>query len=160
MSAAKPPIRNHLSFPAFKIFHAPPLPRLLPKVQISERGAGLWGSGCLRWFTQDEGQPRVRLPGIDPEQQPLPGLKPTRIAEPIQSPLMAEVSEEVPEGQMRIYGDQPPLSPRDPEPTQLALLPDPPPWEMPDEPRAKVPKGRLSKKRSRAGITPGQTKLF
>lgn len=104
----------------------------------------------------------MRLSGIEAEQPPLPGLKPARIDQPIQSPLMNEVTEDeslAADGQMSLGADQPPLQPIT-DPVQLVLLGDPAPWEMVDEPPSPKPKGRLERRRRRQRIIPGQTRLF
>lgn len=97
-------------------------------------------------------------------QPPLPGLP-----EPIQPPLMALVSEEEEEaariepmtGQLTFGPQQTVLTEAEASPVQLSMLPDPPIWES-DGPSVtrKRPEGRLGRKRTKAGIGPGQTSLF
>lgn len=67
------------------------------------------------------------------------------------------------EGQLSFGPEQGVLSEAEPEPQQLALLPEPPPWEQdPGLPAslACLKGGRMSRKHSRAGTFPGQTALF
>lgn len=117
-------------------------------------------------------QDQTRLP-IDPEQPPLPGLEGAA-----QPPLMARVRDELPEWPLRPFvvevevgpdqlsmgPNQQSLSDVEPEAVQLSMLPDPPPWEMPEEgPVTPTPSGRtgrLSKRRNKRGISPGQRSLF
>ncbi|MGH9197273.1 MAG: hypothetical protein ACRD1T_16230, partial [Acidimicrobiia bacterium] len=75
-------------------------------------------------------------------------------------PHVEEDLAELPPGQLRLDQNQMELDDAEPEAVQLALFPEPPPWEAaPEEPRP-TRSGRLSRKRSRLGITPGQRSLF
>lgn len=97
------------------------------------------------------------------EQMRLDGVPATWIQPPLMNPV-TEHDDEAPKpglDQLTFGPNQQVLTPQPPEPQQLAMLPEPPPWEMGDEPtRATTGKGRLAKRRSRAGISPGQTTLF
>jgi hypothetical protein len=63
-------------------------------------------------------------------------------------------------GQLSLINPQLELRQLEPEPQQLALLPDPPLWEK-DAPSSKAKvQGRLARKRSRERISPGQGSLF
>lgn len=110
-------------------------------------------------------QDQTRLP-IDPEQPPLPGIEGAA-----QPPLMARVRDELPEWPLRPFEvgrdqltlgpNQQSLSDVEPEPVQLSMLPDPPPWEMGEEPPTPpVRAGRLGRRRIKRGISPGQRSLF
>lgn len=106
---------------------------------------------------------------LEGEQQSLPG---TEHLAPRQPPLMAAVTEEVEAtwplrparpgpGQLNLTSEQMELEQVEPQPVQLQLLDEPPPWETPQvSPAPKDKTGRLAKKRSRKGITPGQASLF
>lgn len=62
--------------------------------------------------------------------------------------------------QLTLESEQGVLRELDPMPRQLGLLPDPPPWEA-EGPEPSVPsKSRLSKRRQKLGISPGQASLF
>ena len=112
------------------------------------------------------------LPGMDRAGQALKGRPPLmRRDSPAQLPLMVPVSDRDPDwsptkpptihGQLTLGPQQMTLDENQPGPQQLALLPDPPPWEMPDKaPAIKPQKGRLSRRRNRSGISPGQTSFF
>ena len=119
---------------------------------------------------------------IDPVQAPIPGLedagrKPHRrpatdknqAASQIPLMVAARDEEELPEwplhpvspDQLSFGANQDTLPEAEEQPTQLSLLPEPPPWETPEAPDPpKRPSGRLARKRARRGITPGQGSLF
>lgn len=67
-------------------------------------------------------------------------------------------------GQLSFGPQQGVLSEAELPPQQLALLPDPPPWEQDPGPpplgRAGFKQGRMAKKHSRMGTSPGQVALF
>lgn len=97
------------------------------------------------------------------EQMRLDGIPATWIQPPLMNPVH-DREQDVPQpglDQLSFGPNQQVLTPQPPEPQQLAMLPEPAPWEMSDEPvRPITGKGRLAKRRSRAGISPGQTTLF
>lgn len=103
----------------------------------------------------------LRLTQPEEEQPHLPGIP--KANPPIQSPLVAEVSdktEPIP-GQLIFGPNQGSFEEVAPQPVQLSMLDEPPPWEAPEEPPPQPRRqGRLHKRRSRRGITPGQTSLF
>lgn len=103
----------------------------------------------------------LRLIPPEEEQPHLPGIPKGKL--PIQSPLVSEVSEsaEPIPGQLVFGPNQRSLEEVAPEPVQLSMLDEPPPWESSEEPPPQPRnKGRLRKRRTRRGITPGQTSLF
>lgn len=112
------------------------------------------------------------LPGLDRAGQNLKGRRPLmRRDSPAQLPLLVPVTDRDPDwsptrppaihGQLTLGPQQMTLDENHPVPQQLALLPEPPPWEMPDNaPATKSQKGRLSRRRNRSGISPGQTSFF
>lgn len=118
------------------------------------------------------GLEQQHLPGLDRAGQILKGRRPLmRRDSPAQLPLMVPVTSRDPDwsptrppslvGQLTLGPQQLTLEETRPSPQQLALLPEPPPWEMPDTaPSIRSAKGRLSRRRSRSGISPGQTSLF
>lgn len=110
-------------------------------------------------------QALLPLPGYG-EQNSLPGLG---IGGYRQPPLMSLMNDEpTPPGPPVLPGqlvlgapEQPELTEASPPPVQLSLLPDPPPWELDPGPApAALKGGRLSRRRARTGVTPGQTQLF
>ena len=107
---------------------------------------------------------QTALEGLAGATQPsIPGLP-----RPVQPPLMALIDEEMPHtapdvipGQLTFGPQQSVLADAEPLPIQLSLLADPAIWEA-DRPSdgPKRFEGRLGRRRSRAGIGPGQTSLF
>jgi hypothetical protein len=64
------------------------------------------------------------------------------------------------EDQLGLLADQPKLQDVPGIAVQLPLLPDPAPWETDPYPVLPPKPGRLARKRTRLGITPGQATLF
>ena len=97
------------------------------------------------------------------EQVPLPGMPEgvrTPEREPIQPPLM-NVWDGPSADQLSFAADQMVLQQLPAEPAQLAFLPDPPIWEVIEQPARQAPaSGRLARRRARNRITPGQGSLF
>jgi hypothetical protein len=133
---------------------------------------------------------QAATPLFGPDQAPIPGLetparkgrRPDRDA-PTQPPLMSPVSEDLPTWPLSPYDSASHVSPEappsvgpdqlsfdanqisldevEPGPEQLLLLPEPPVWEEPaTPPQREAVNGRLARRRSRRGITPGQQSLF
>ncbi|MEX0789415.1 MAG: hypothetical protein WD178_01420 [Actinomycetota bacterium] len=108
----------------------------------------------------------TKLPSIEAEQFNLPGLhdflssggwvmNPYPVAEPAEEPAGPGLD------QLHFGANQEPLSESPSEACQLPLLPDPPVWEArPSEPAPRPRKGRLARKRSNQGLSPGQMSLF
>lgn len=103
------------------------------------------------------------FPPFDPgEQTRLEGMGEVWI----QPPIMQVVTTQPPParpgpGQLTFGPNQQVLEPQAEQPTQMSMLPDPQPWELSDDPvRPGGPRGRLGRRRSKAGISPGQTSLF
>ncbi|MGH2773014.1 MAG: hypothetical protein ACRDIU_07765 [Actinomycetota bacterium] len=91
-----------------------------------------------------------------PDLGPAPGVLP-----PTEPPAPGPGVPLVISGQLSFGPAQQELSPQQAPARQLALLPDPPLWEMdPGPPPAPVRAGRLDRKRRRRGISPGQQSLF
>lgn len=108
----------------------------------------------------------LRLALLDEgEQPPLPGLEDAAV----QLPLAAPVRETLPDwplgphppspAQLQFGPNQMVFSEVEPDPQQLSLLPDPPPWELPDHPRPAGSTRRRSRHRP-PRISPGQRSLF
>ena len=95
-------------------------------------------------------------------QESLPDLGPARgVLPPIEPPAAGPVPALVISGQLSLGPAQQELMPQPAPARQLALLADPPLWEMdPDPPSAQARPGRLDRKRRRLGISPGQQCLF
>ena len=102
------------------------------------------------------------FPPFEPgEQTRLPGMPEVWI----QPPIMQVVPEPAPAkpgpGQLSFGPNQQVLEPQPEQPQQLSMLDDPQPWELVDSAGTPGgPRGRLGRRRSRAGISPGQTSLF
>lgn len=112
---------------------------------------------------------QARIPGLERAGTKVRGKRPIiRRDSPSQLPLMVPIPDEIePEvvppipGQLSLNGaDQLELEKTSSAPVQLALLPEPPPWELPDEPVPARKLGRPKASRSKSKITPGQTSLF
>lgn len=105
-------------------------------------------------------QEQARLIQVE-GQDAIPGL-----AAAHQPPLMVQVPDLAPAdpdpNQAALFGPtQPELKELPPQPQQLSMLPEPAIWE--EAVSAGTPslrKGRLAKRRTRAGISPGQTSFF
>jgi hypothetical protein len=118
----------------------------------------------------------ARLPDLEAEQAPLPALEvSSSISFPVGSSWPASSAEESCDhrgfakqifptpgrGQLTFEIDQQTLKELEPGPRQLALIPDPPPWEADPEPKLGRDTGaRLSRRRTKLGISPGQASLF
>jgi len=113
-------------------------------------------------------QALLPIPGYA-DQRTLPGLDVAgqRLAYR-QPPLMSLVDDDprppllpVIPGQMVLGGPEQRELTEVPLPAiQMSLLPDPPLWELDPGPPPAVLRGRLSRRRSRSGITAGQQSLF
>lgn len=112
---------------------------------------------------------QVPLPGLANAGTRLNGKRPLlRRDNPAQVPLLAPVRDQLPEwpmrpatSQLRLDQNQLEITDAHPDPIQLMLFPEPPLWEAgAEESRRPGTPGRLSRKRSRLGITPGQGSLF
>lgn len=107
----------------------------------------------------------TKLPSIDAEQFNLPGLQEfttndARVINPYFEPP-ADATVRPGPGQLRFGANQEQLTESPAEACQLPLLPDPPVWEAePPRAPARPRKGRLAKKRSNLGLSPGQMSLF
>jgi hypothetical protein len=110
-----------------------------------------------------------RIPGLERAGTKVRGKRPIiRRDSPSQLPLMLPVHDETERevlrpipGQLSLHGaDQLELEKPPSVPVQLALLPEPPPWELADDPVAPRRPGRLRRRRSKSKISPGQTSLF
>ena len=110
-----------------------------------------------------------RIPGLERAGTKVRGKRPIiRRDSPSQLPLMMPVGDETERevvrpipGQLSLHGaDQLELEKPPTVPVQLALLPEPPPWELPDEPVATRKPARLNRKRSKSKVSPGQSSLF
>jgi hypothetical protein len=107
----------------------------------------------------------TKLPSIDAEQFNLPGLQEFTttdawVINPYFEPP-ADVAVKPGPGQLHFGANQEPLSESPAEACQLPLLPDPPVWEAePPRAPARPRKGRLARKRSNLGLSPGQMSLF
>ncbi len=123
--------------------------------------------------------PLPRLPHLEAEQAVLGGLQESLVSSPagssqhrlivprafaIEAPREPDVEESfkgTEAGQLSLESHQQILKELEPAPQQLPLLPDPAPWEADPEPQRGVPaSSRLSRRRTKLGITPGQTTLF
>ncbi len=102
------------------------------------------------------------LPGVTPEQRPLPGMKAWQppIMTVMPDPDDDEQSPAVIPGQLSLGFQQDVLTPIGPAPQQLALIDEPLIFESADRPPAPRPQGRLARRRARLRITPGQGTLF
>jgi hypothetical protein len=112
---------------------------------------------------------QAHIPGLERAGTKVRGRHPlVRNGSPSQLPLMMPVRDETDDrvvhhipGQLSLHGpNQMELVKASPGPVQLALLPEPPPWELPDEPAPARRPGRLKRSRSKSKISPGQTSLF
>jgi hypothetical protein len=120
-----------------------------------------------------------RLPHLEAEQALLVGLQERLVSSPARSSqhrliVPRAVAIEAPReldaeesftgpgaGQLSLESHQQMLKELKPAPQQLPLLPDPAPWEVDPEPQRGMPaSSRLSRRRTKLGITPGQTTLF
>lgn len=107
----------------------------------------------------------TKLPSIDAEQFNLPGLQDfttndDRVINPYFEPP-AETAVRPGPGQLHFGANQEPLTEPPAEARQLPLLPDPPVWEAePPSAPVRARKGRLARKRSNLGLSPGQMSLF
>ncbi len=111
--------------------------------------------------------PLLTLPSLEAEQCNLPGLPSFLLTA---APLVPQPAEKVSfvspdthssSDQLSFEANQEPLSETPASPCQLPLLPDPPVWEMgPVAPAPKSRKGRLARKRTNLGLSPGQMSLF
>lgn len=107
----------------------------------------------------------TKLPSIEAEQFNLPGLQDFTtsdawVVNPYFEPPAVEPVVPGP-GQLRFGANQEPLSEAPSVARQLPLLPDPPVWEAEPAPARTPPrKGRLARKRSNLGLSPGQMSLF
>lgn len=110
-----------------------------------------------------------------PVQDPLPGVPAARppsrrrpnVDGPAQIPLLVAVRDELPDWPLRVNPDQLSFGARqgsieevEPAAVQLSMLPPPPIWEEEISPRRPAPSGRLARRRSKRGISPGQQSLF
>lgn len=107
----------------------------------------------------------TKLPSIDAEQFNLPGLQDFTTTNPwVINPYFeppADATVRPGPGQLHFGANQEQLTESPAEACQLPLLPDPPVWEA-ESPRvpARSRKGRLARKRSNLGLSPGQMSLF
>lgn len=94
-------------------------------------------------------------------QLPLPGIPPAARADGHLSlvPKQEHTAALTP-GQLRLGDKQTELRPIEPSPVQLGMLPEPPPWELPDPDGVRKVKGRSRARSSRPAIIPGQVALF
>lgn len=107
----------------------------------------------------------TKLPSIDPEQFNLPGLQDFTTIDPwLINPYFeppADATVQPGPGQLHFGENQEQLTEAPVEACQLPLLPDPPVWEAePPSFPARPRKGRLARKRSNLGLSPGQMSLF
>jgi hypothetical protein len=79
--------------------------------------------------------------------------------EPQAEPEPGEAAAEPGPDQLSFGENQPAIWDAEPEPRQLALLPDPEPWEADRPSPAGAPPGRLARRRARAA-PPDQLSLF
>ena len=63
-------------------------------------------------------------------------------------------------GQLRLGDEQIQLQPVEPTPVQLGMLPEPPPWDLPDPQGRKKVNETSSTRPSRRAVIPGQVTLF
>lgn len=107
----------------------------------------------------------TKLPSIDAEQFNLPGLQEFTttdawVVNPYFEPPAQEPARPTP-GQLHFGPNQEPLAESEAVARQLPLLPDPPVWEAEPAPAPARPrKGRLARRRSNLGLSPGQMSLF
>jgi len=97
-------------------------------------------------------------------QQPLPGIPPAARSDSHLSLVGAECSDgaataPIP-GQLRLGDKQIELQPILPSPVQLGMLPEPPPWELPDPKSLRNLSDPPRRHRSRPALIQGQLDFF